>query len=116
MAETNRLEGIVKSLQENERYIRFLVFDEVERNARTEADSQLYLEDLLNMVKQLPNASGQVFRLYAIEGFSHKEISQQVGISEGTSKWHLSNARKKLQEMIRDEQNLDRKFETWKAI
>jgi len=41
-----------------------------------------------------------VFNLYVIEGFTHKEIAALIHISEGTSKWHLSDARKKLQHMI----------------
>jgi RNA polymerase sigma-70 factor (ECF subfamily) len=43
--------------------------------------------------------------LYAIEGFTHLEISKNVGISVGTSKWHLSNARKILKKLI-DQNNL----------
>jgi RNA polymerase sigma-70 factor (ECF subfamily) len=39
--------------------------------------------------------------LYAIEGYSHVEIGEQMHISDGTSKWHLSVARKKLQELIK---------------
>ena len=42
--------------------------------------------------------------LYAIEGFSHKEIGQQLGISDGTSKWHLSSARKKLKKLIHQQE------------
>jgi RNA polymerase sigma-70 factor (ECF subfamily) len=42
-----------------------------------------------------------VFNLYAIEGYSHKEIAEQLGISEGGSKSQLSRARIYLQEQIR---------------
>jgi RNA polymerase sigma-70 factor (ECF subfamily) len=35
-----------------------------------------------------------VFNLYVMEGFPHKEISEKIGISEGTSKWHLFEARR----------------------
>jgi RNA polymerase sigma-70 factor (ECF subfamily) len=41
-----------------------------------------------------------VFNLYVIDGYSHKEVGELLGISEGTSKWHLNAARQKLKEQI----------------
>lgn len=52
------------------------------------------------MIAKLPPASQQVFNLYVIDGFSHKEIGEMLGISEGTSKWHLNASREKLKEML----------------
>ena len=57
-------------------------------------------DELLSMIRKLPPATAVVFNLYAVEGFSHKEIAAMMRISEGTSKWHLSEARRKLQSMI----------------
>jgi len=51
-------------------------------------------------IEKLPAASRQVFNLFIIDGYSHKEISGLLGISEGTSKWHLNAAREKLKEML----------------
>ncbi len=56
--------------------------------------------EILKLVRELPPATQAVFNLYVIEGYNHAEIGKLVGISEGTSKWHLSEARKKLQKMI----------------
>lgn len=56
--------------------------------------------EILEMVRWLPPATQTVFNLYVIEGYSHKEIALLTGIAEGTSKWHLNSARKKLQEAI----------------
>ena len=56
--------------------------------------------ELLAMVRSLPRATAAVFNLYVIEGYSHKEIGEMLAISEGTSKWHLSEARKTLQKQI----------------
>lgn len=56
--------------------------------------------DILQLVRQLPPATQAVFNLYVMEGYNHIEIARLAGISEGTSKWHLSEARKKLQKMI----------------
>ena len=57
-------------------------------------------DELLQNIKQLPAATQLVFNLYTIEGFNHREIAEMLGISEGTSKWHLSEARKLLRVMI----------------
>ncbi|HWY35659.1 MAG TPA: sigma-70 family RNA polymerase sigma factor [Nitrosopumilaceae archaeon] len=51
-------------------------------------------------INKLPPTSKEVFNLYAIDGFSHKEIAEMIGFSEGTSKWHLSFSRQRLKEMI----------------
>jgi len=56
--------------------------------------------DILRLVRQLPPATQGVFNLYVMEGYNHKEIGQLMGISDGTSKWHLGEARKILQQLI----------------
>jgi RNA polymerase sigma factor (sigma-70 family) len=58
-------------------------------------------EEIMNLIKRLPPATHAVFVLYAIEGYNHREIAEKLKISEGTSKWHLSEARKTLQQQIR---------------
>jgi RNA polymerase sigma factor (sigma-70 family) len=65
-----------------------------------EAMSKMMAAELLQMIRRLPPATATVFNLHIIEGFSHKEIAAVLEISEGTSKWHLNDARKKLQNMI----------------
>lgn len=67
------------------------------------AINKLAVEDFLSLVVKLPKASRTVFNLFAIEGYSHKEIGKELNISEGTSKWHLSNARKILIDNIKSE-------------
>jgi len=56
--------------------------------------------DLLDIIRELPPKYRMVFNLYAIEGYSHKEISTMVNISEGTSKSNLSRARVILQKKV----------------
>lgn len=58
--------------------------------------------DILKVLQTLPKVSRMVFNLYVIEGYKHKEISEMLNISEGTSHWHLLNARKLLQEKLRN--------------
>lgn len=60
--------------------------------------------EILRLVRQLPPATQAVFNFYVMEGFNHKEIAQMLGISDGTSKWHLSEARRILQELINTEE------------
>ena len=79
----------------------------------------LEAEDLLNMIQELPAGYRMVFNLYAIDGFSHKEIADQLNISENTSKSQLSRARVFLQKLLADrdapkQQRHD--VTTWKII
>jgi RNA polymerase sigma factor (sigma-70 family) len=57
-------------------------------------------DDLLRLIRQLPVATQLVFNLYTVEGYNHREISEMLNISEGTSKWHVSDARKQLRQLI----------------
>lgn len=57
-------------------------------------------DDLLEMIKALPPQYKIVFNLYAIEGYTHKEISGMLGISQSTSKSNLSRARTILQRRV----------------
>jgi RNA polymerase sigma-70 factor (ECF subfamily) len=64
--------------------------------------SKMKASELLVLVRSLPPATAAVFNLYAVEGYSHKEIADLLSISTGTSKWHLSEARKQLQQKIKE--------------
>lgn len=57
-------------------------------------------EAFADLVQQVPPMSRHVFNLFAIDGFAHAEIAEMMGISEGTSKWHVSHARNILQQAI----------------
>lgn len=64
--------------------------------------SDIAANDLLKLVQELSPQYRMVFNLYAIEGFSHKEICEKLDIKEGTSKSNLSRAREILKEKIKD--------------
>lgn len=66
--------------------------------------SSYSLDELLAMIQQLPTGCRVVFNLFAVEGYSHREIGVKLGISEGTSKSQYSRAKKLLQSKIEDEQ------------
>lgn len=57
--------------------------------------------DILDLVKQLSPGYRTVFNMYVVEGYTHKEIGDMLGISEGTSKSQLSRAKVILQDMVR---------------
>lgn len=65
--------------------------------------SQLALDDLLAMVQRLSPMYRLVFNLYIMEGLTHPEIADRLGISVGASKSNLSRAKQKLREMLADE-------------
>jgi RNA polymerase sigma-70 factor, ECF subfamily len=58
------------------------------------------VDDIQNLIDNLPEGYKMVFNLYVIEGYKHQEIAQMLNISEGTSKSQLSHARKLLQHQI----------------
>lgn len=57
-------------------------------------------KDIIGLVQQLSPGYRTVFNLYVIEGYTHREIAEQLGISEGTSKSQLSRAKLILQDMV----------------
>lgn len=63
-------------------------------------------KELMELVMELPPGFRTVFNMYAIEGYSHKEISDTLGISETTSRTQLSRARIWLQNKIKERENV----------
>jgi len=61
----------------------------------------LYYNDLLKMLKVLPKRSSKIFKMHVLDGYSHKEIAEELEISVGTSKWHVFKAKEKLMESIK---------------
>jgi RNA polymerase sigma factor (sigma-70 family) len=67
-------------------------------------NDHLEAEDLVQLVKELPTGYRIVFNMYAIDGYSHKEIADSLGISENTSKSQLSRARTYLQKVLKEQE------------
>jgi RNA polymerase sigma factor (sigma-70 family) len=59
-------------------------------------------KEILQLVQKLPPSYKLIFNLYVIEGYKHEEIAQELGIHVGTSKSNLAKARKHLQRMIQE--------------
>jgi RNA polymerase sigma factor (sigma-70 family) len=64
--------------------------------------SNIQVKELLKLIQELPTRYQLVFNLYVFEGLKHREIAEQLGISEGTSKSNLSDARSILQKKIQN--------------
>ncbi len=82
---------------------------ETVRGMKTETVTQLQsigYKDLMKLITQLPPGFRTVFNMYAIEGYSHKEIGEILGISETTSRTQLSRARLWLQNRIKEIENV----------
>lgn len=111
--ESGSLEGWIRrvitnaSLRVLERNARMYVavgLEEIEHEYCADViESDLAAEDLLAMIRRLPEGYRIVFNLYAIEGYSHEEIAEELGITVGTSKSQLSRARQALQKMLENE-------------
>lgn len=77
----------------------------------THLSDHLEAEDLLTLIQELPAGYRVVFNMYAIDGYSHKEIADHLGISENTSKSQLSRARTYLQKMLAEQQRVSTQYE-----
>jgi len=69
-----------------------------------EVNSKIDAGEILELIRKLPPATQAVFNLYVIDGFGHKEIAALLQIKEGTSKWHLSEARNFLKNNLKQKE------------
>jgi len=92
--------AVADYVKQNARYSGNIVLVEKDELVHKDHADKLYYDQLIVLVQQLPEATRNVFNMYVLEGFTHKEIGNLLGISEGTSKWHLSEGRKVLKEKI----------------
>lgn len=75
------------------------------KSVEVNALESLKAQDILAMVAGLSTGYRTIFNLYVVEGYSHKEIADMLGISEGTSKSQLARARYLLQELVQKKFN-----------
>ena len=92
--------AVADYVKQNTRYSSKIVLVEKDEFVHKDHADKLYYDQLVKLVQLLPDATRTVFNMYVMEGFTHKEIGNMLGISEGTSKWHLSEGRKILKEKI----------------
>ena len=91
----------IESYRKNLRSLNVVEIDEAYEQPSTGFDfGTLGMQDLMKVIQKLADGYRMVFNMYAIEGYSHKEIGETLGISEGASKSQLSRARAILKEEI----------------
>jgi len=92
----------IESFRRNKRMVHAEDIQELEEEHVMAAEiDELAYEDLISIIQQLPAGYKIVFNMYAIEGYSHKEIAEEMGISESTSKSQLLRAREWLKKRIK---------------
>jgi RNA polymerase sigma factor (sigma-70 family) len=111
---------IIDEFRKNKNYIQLVDSKETDRELEIHHTtiensvwSKLEMDILMGMLKRLPDVSRKVFNLYVIDGYTHKEIGELLNISDGTSKWHLSNARKLLRDMVNKLRQSEQNNELW---
>ena len=85
--------------------------DELDTVRGMKADTETQMQkigykELMELVTALPPGFRTVFNMYAVEGYSHKEIAEALGISEVTSRSQFSRARAWLQDKIKERENV----------
>ena len=98
----------IESYRKNLRTLNVVPIEDAYEQPSTGFDfSRLGMQDLLKVIQKLSDGYRMVFNMYAIEGYSHKEIATTLGISEGASKSQLSRARAILKEEIIKMEGID---------
>lgn len=91
----NALKNISKSAFKNEQ---IGIADNYDKDYDEGTFAKLSADEIMAIIQQLPKGYKIVFNLYAIEGYSHKEIAEMLNIGESTSRTQLLKARRMLQE------------------
>ena len=93
----------IDHIRRNQRYNKAMDFNtEKDVHIAPEIIDQLVAEDLYQALYQLPDTVRAVFSLYVLDGYKHREIAELLNISINTSKWHLSTAKKNLQQLLKN--------------
>jgi RNA polymerase sigma-70 factor (ECF subfamily) len=93
-------------LRKSKQLIQYADSDYVEKNAEEikEEENNDYInistEEIMKAVQQLPTSYRTVFNMFVVDGFTHKEIAEQLGINDGTSKSNLSKAKMHLKKIL----------------
>jgi RNA polymerase sigma factor (sigma-70 family) len=109
-------EGWIRRIMVNEsisqlrkdKKLQFISETEIENTTEysTVIETEMEAEEIQKMIDSLPDGYKTVFVLYAVEGYKHGEIAELLQISENTSKTQLFKARKMLQNMVKQQNNI----------
>jgi RNA polymerase sigma factor (sigma-70 family) len=87
-------------IKQRSRFSNQELLDDEEAHIDNTIIEKMDADGLMLLIKQLPPATHAVFVMYVVDGYTHQQIAKQLNISDGTSKWHLSEARKILQKKL----------------
>lgn len=81
---------------------KFIEIDD--RSVTSDIHNILEYEEIIALVNTLSGSSRRIFIMHAVEGYNHREIAEKENISISTSKWHLAKAKKKLKQLITEDE------------
>jgi RNA polymerase sigma-70 factor (ECF subfamily) len=92
------------SIEHYRKKVKLYNVSEVQENTVEDTDlsalDSLAVKDIMNIINELSPGYKQIFNLHVVEGYSHKEIADMLGITEGTSKSQLARAKGVLKKII----------------
>lgn len=96
---------VIDDFRREKKYKELFNFDSEKENQTpewvdNEIDAKVEAEEIERLLHQLPPATKLVFNLYAIDGYSMKEIEEELNVKYETVKWHIKEARKKLRAIL----------------
>lgn len=91
-------------LRKNHNFKMTVEISNIEIKSTVTVEDDLAAQDILKLLEKLPTGYRTVFNLYVVEGFKHREIAEQLGISINTSKSQLILAKKKLRALVTQNQ------------
>lgn len=104
---------LIDEFRKKKRHISSIYIEEhkelIPKSNLSEVEAKFEEQELRHILDQLPDVTSTVFNLFAIDGYKHKEIATLLNISEGTSKWHVSEARKRLKILMADKNEIEKK-------
>ena len=91
-------------LRKNNNFKMTVEISNIEIKSIVNVEDELAAQDILNLLDKLPTGYRTIFNLYVVEGYKHREIAEELGISINTSKSQLILAKKRLQSLVRENQ------------
>lgn len=93
--------SMIDGVRKEKKYWNQVLVDETEITGSSEIEFDFEFNEIMRVIDKLPQEERQVFSLYFFDGLTHQEIGNQIGVSDGTSKWRLHQARKMIQEQLK---------------
>lgn len=95
------LREIIRMSKKEKAKVLFLnTLGQSEKQIQPDIERKLELQEAMKLVEQIPSPGREVFKMFIVDGLPHKEIAQLMGIKESTSRVHLTNARKRLNQFL----------------